>query len=186
MQDHGSTPKKRGPKPTPASERMHRFVVKGDGCWGWSGATSSGYGAIGDGVRRNRFVHAHRVAWTMASGEPIPDGFNVCHTCDNRPCTRNDEQGVYVVDGEEYPRWGHLFLAPHAANVRDMHQKGRANNGNRRGADNNRAILTEESVRVIRTLARNGANGSDLSRQFGVTKENIYAIVKRRTWVHLD
>lgn len=175
-----------GPKATPPSERMHRFVIKHeDECWGWNGATSSGYGVIGDGVQPNHFVYAHRVAWEMASGAPIPDKHGVYHTCDNRPCTRNDEQGTYEVDGILYPRWGHLFCAPQLANVRDMHQKGRARYGHFIGVEHPRAVLTEEDVRTIRALASNGANQADLAHQYGVTKEAIYAVVKRRTWSHI-
>lgn len=179
------TPRRRGPKPTPPSARMHRFVIKSDDCWGWNGATANGYGAIGDGVRPNRFVYAHRVAWEMADGSPIPDGHGVYHTCDNRPCTRNDEQGTYEVEGILYPRWGHLFCAPQIANVRDMHQKGRAGYGHHVGEAHGMAILTEAAVREIRLLAATGVVQAILAQRYGVTKETIYAVVKHRTWKHL-
>jgi len=185
MPEQSTTPRKRGPKPTPPSARMHRFVIKSAGCWGWSGATANGYGAIGDGVRPNHSVYAHRVAWEMADETPIPDGYGVYHTCDNRPCTRNDEQGTYEVRGVLYPRWGHLFCAPQVANVHDMHQKGRARNGDPRGEKNGRAILSEDDVREIRRLAAAGMTGADLGRRFGVVKEAIYDILKRKRWSHV-
>ena len=66
-----------------------------------------GYGVAprgaGDGSRR-----AHRVAWFEANG-PIPDGMEVCHSCDNPPCENVD----------------HLFLGTHRENMHDAIQKGR-------------------------------------------------------------
>lgn len=69
---------------------------------------------------------AHVIAWEEVAGRPVPEGLCVCHTCDNPGCIRNDEPGWYVVDGERYPRWGHLWLGTRAANMRDAVIKGRA------------------------------------------------------------
>lgn len=175
-----------GPKPTPPSERMHRFVVKGDDCWGWSGATSGGYGVIGDGIRPNRFTQAHRVAWEMADGSPIPDGYGIYHTCDNRPCTRNDERGTYTVDGVVYPRWGHLFCGPRVANTRDMFQKGRQGDTANHGEAHGRAKLTDAKVREIRLQAASGEQYRDLAREYGVTETLIRFVVQRRIWKHVE
>lgn len=49
-----------------------------DGCWEFTGyITSSGYGQLG------RNVGAHRVAWEVAHGRPLPDGLVVDHLCHN-------------------------------------------------------------------------------------------------------
>lgn len=80
-------------------------------CWTWK---------FDHGGRRypgfviNGKVHgAHRAAWVLASGLPIPAGLMVCHKCDNMRCVRPS----------------HLFLGTQLDNVRDMISKGRARCG---------------------------------------------------------
>jgi hypothetical protein len=90
--------------------------------------TPEGYGQIlvgstVDGTRANR--RAHIIAWELATGAPVPPGMEVCHTCDTPACTRNDDEGFYVVAGKVLPRRGHLFLGTHADNMADMCAKGR-------------------------------------------------------------
>jgi hypothetical protein len=93
--------------------RFWRFVVKGDGCWTWSGAHDThGYAvfAVKRGCRR-----AHRVAYQLTYG-PIDgpthgvDAKVVMHRCDNPGCVRPD----------------HLELGTNKANMHDMIAKGRA------------------------------------------------------------
>jgi hypothetical protein len=81
-----------------------------------------GYGRVSVRGKQRR---AHVVAWEQASGTPVPDGMCVCHVCDVRNCVQNEGAGVYVMDGVEYPRFGHLWLGTRAENLRDMRLKGR-------------------------------------------------------------
>lgn len=108
----------------PIADRLWARVTKSADCWAWTGSTDrKGYGHIGRGHRKTPAVH--RVAWELATGHPISPDLWVLHVCDNPPCVRNDDIGIYVVRGVEYPRRGHLFLADHDVNMADMADKGR-------------------------------------------------------------
>lgn len=78
------------------------------GCLEWQGYCHpiKGYGQIG--VKGGKNEHVHRVVYRGRRG-PIPEGWDICHTCDNPPCIN--------------PL--HLFAAPRVANLIDMRNKGR-------------------------------------------------------------
>jgi len=151
-----------------SGKRYHLFWAKvdvGDGCWLWTAGTDKyGYGLFyaGEGMRL-----AHRLSWVMAKGE-IPEGLCVLHRCDVPSCVRP----------------GHLFLGTQAENNRDMRDKGREFRpiGERHG----KAKLTEDDVREIRrTYAAGGISYRELGLIYGVCKENVYAVVRRKSWVHV-
>lgn len=87
--------------------RFWAYVQPSTGCWQWNGPMreQDGYGFFTLGGRR---LSAHRVSWELHHGS-IPDGFYICHHCDNPPCVRPD----------------HLFLGTVRDNVDDMIAKGR-------------------------------------------------------------
>lgn len=83
-----------------------KHVKKGPGCWEWQGTRDrAGYGQAKAG---RKTVRAHRLSWRIHRGV-IPDGFIICHKCDNPPCVRPD----------------HLFVGTHQDNSQDMMNKGR-------------------------------------------------------------
>lgn len=100
-------------------------------CWPWiAHLLPNGYGSMGSptglkGERRHASRYVHRIAWELASGQPIPAGLHIGHTCDNRACVRNDSEGTYEVRGVLLPRFGHLFLCTRTQNNNDMIDKGR-------------------------------------------------------------
>lgn len=140
-----------------------------DGCWPWTGNhTRPGYGYFKVDGRR---WHAHRVAWLLAHGESPGDLF-VCHACDNPPCVNP----------------AHLFLGTPADNSADMARKGRAPGPrpeNVRGENSGKAVLSEATVRDIRSRAADGETYAALGRQYGVSPVNIRFVVQRRTWRHV-
>jgi len=163
-------------------------------CWIWHGCRIKGYGSMKvDGKN----VPAHRQSWILKNGK-IPDGFLICHHCDNPPCVN--------------PR--HLFIGDNFSNMRDMSEKGRAMSGDRsyakrfperlkrginhpfvidpslaaRGEDAGQAKLTEIQVREIRKVYRFGKWGFGahvLAKRYGVTKGTILAVLKFKTWKHI-
>lgn len=109
-----------------------------DGCWPWTGnIASTGYGQIGVGSRAQgtfAMLGTHRFALAEALGRPIAPGMWALHTCDNQVCVRNDDVGVYEVNGVIRPRRGHLWEGTTQDNTADRDAKGR-------GAKVNGAVL---------------------------------------------
>lgn len=61
-------------------DNFERHVLRGDGCWVWTGAVSNkGYGQF---CSSGRTRSAHRVAYELYVG-PIPAGHQIDHTCHN-------------------------------------------------------------------------------------------------------
>lgn len=98
---------------TRIEERFWEFVDwANEGCWNWHGFIGvNGYGHL---RYHGKPMDAHRVAYILAHG-PIPDGFFVCHTCDNPKCCRPE----------------HLYAGTAADNVHDREAHGRGNHNHR-------------------------------------------------------
>lgn len=147
-------------------------VDKSGDCWIWTGSCAkNGYGTYG--YQRVNWS-AHRLAWTLVNG-PIPDGMDLCHTCDikypagdisYRRCVRPD----------------HMFIGTRLANVQDMIEKDRHARGERLP----QSRLTDSQVIAIRTAYMDGeATVGELRRKYGVTHATILHIVRAESWRHL-
>jgi hypothetical protein len=106
-----------------------------NGCWIWTAQRSDdGYGRfmITTNTGRKNYL-AHRFSYMIHYGE-IPQGFEVCHTCDVPSCVRPD----------------HLFLGTHLENCQDRTAKNR--NRFFSGERNGQHKLTASQVMRIREL----------------------------------
>lgn len=142
-------------------------------CWVWTGHCDKhkrGYLRFGR-AELGKCISS-RASWIVSFGS-IPTGRFVLHKCDNPECVRID----------------HLYLGTQADNMKDKQVRGRHHLLGRgdliSGKDNPNSRLTEENVLEIRRAASEGVRGCVLAIKYGVTKEAIYHIIHRRTWVLL-
>jgi len=139
-------------------------------CWPWSGAKKpNGYGNV---RIDKKYLVAHRVAFTLANG-PIPDGYIVCHICDNPSCCNPS----------------HLMLGTVKSNSADMLIKNRQKTPESaaRGVVNGMSKLDDQSVTEIRRAYRSKElNQYELADAYGVSQATIGAIVNNKTWRHVN
>lgn len=159
----------------PLEERFWKRVKRSDGCWEWTGErTQWGYGTLrlyfkqDDGTERKPHMGAHRLSWAIAHGDP--GELCVLHRCDNPPCVRPD----------------HLFLGTDGDNIRDCVKKGRFDRTAAAlaisGERSHLAKLTNAQAVEIKRRRASGESLSALGREFGVTKQAIWAMTNGRSW----
>lgn len=149
-----------------AEERFWHQVKKGDGCWLWAGATDrDGYGIFRGSIAGKLYTKAHRFSYTLHTGELVPDGKVVMHSCDNPRCVNPD----------------HLSLGTTLDNMLDKVAKGRAKVP--KGELAPTAILTEEQVRKIVLDPRPYAQ---IAADYGVKASTIGSIKQKVSWRSLE
>lgn len=136
-----------------------------DECWEWLAFVhpKTGYGSF---KYKKEKIGAHQYSYILHNGN-YDRSLLVCHTCDNRSCVN--------------PK--HLFLGTQKQNIEDAISKGRMPFGESSAV----AVLTNDLVREIRKrYAAGGISHAQLAKEFGLRKENLYYVINRKTWKHID
>jgi hypothetical protein len=146
-------------------ETFWNNVDKTGSCWTWRGATQKdGYGIL---TYQRKFYLAHRLSYLLAHGI-VPDGLNICHTCDNPVCVNPD----------------HLFAGTQLDNVRDMINKSRQ--VNLKGSSHGMAKLTEAQVSAIRAeYVPYVVTSRHLSDKYCITVSSVKSVLQHRQWKHV-
>jgi len=164
-----------GPKPRPLAERFWEKVdMSGgpDACWPWRASRDRcGYGSFGvgsmvDGTRRK--AKAHRIAYELANPSDPLGQRECCHKCDNPPCCNPQ----------------HLLPGSQADNLRDIFARGRQCTV--RGEAKPNALLSTETVRLIRRAVKAGQSQRKIAASIGVSRSAVQAVLKGRNWAHVQ
>lgn len=123
-----------------------------DSCWPWLGRVMTARRGYGRLKFKGRYVGAHRMALTLAKGQPPADGMFACHSCDNPVCCNP----------------AHLWWGTHEDNMADAVSKGR-----KKGAP--RKIDLLECLR----LRDEGWSYSKLAAHFKVNQASVGRLLKR-------
>lgn len=142
-------------------ESFWERVNKTNSCWIWTGQAPNGYGRID---RSTGSYSSHRVSWELHFGR-VPEGMHVLHKCDNPLCVNPE----------------HLFLGSQVDNNTDKISKSRQ----AKGEDFPHAKLTEEKVREIREMTKQGYSQVELAQIHKIDNSRICAIVNGNSWRHV-
>jgi hypothetical protein len=137
-----------------------------DECWPWiaKAVCRNGYGRMSDG--RHRQLRAHRIAYELANG-PVPEGLDVCHSCDNPPCCNP----------------AHLFLGTAKDNMADAKRKGRTSPPPHYfGEDHHNAKFGHTAALAILSDTR---PAQVVAADYGVSAKTVYALWRGDTWEKL-
>ncbi len=132
-------------------------------CWEWLGYKDRyGYGNFKlDG----KPVLSHRYMLELVTGEKLKDGEQALHTCDNPSCCN------------PY----HLWKGTNKDNNQDKINKGR----HPKGESHCFSKLTEDDIRLIRSLYLGGFTQGYIAGKFGIDQTNVSLIVTKKSWKHI-
>lgn len=145
-------------------ERLDLHTDYSGDCWIWTGSRDSdGYGRIKINGKMRRASH---ISYEVSTGLKVPDGKQLCHTCDNPPCIRPT----------------HLFPGTVKDNADDRDKKGRHKAAS--GEQHYATKLTVEIVADIRLRIANGPYGTKaaIAREYGIGAACITKIVQGTNW----
>lgn len=161
-------PKATRPTPILTEKQQERFwpkVQKSDGCWLWTGSTSSrGYGNFVVGGNINCL--AHRLSWAIANQQEAPMDKVMRHKCDTPLCVNP----------------AHLELGTQKENIADAKRRGHYIFGEHNG----KAKLTDFEVYAMRRLHYvDGLTIVEVGRRYNVTGDTAWSAIRGKTWAHV-
>jgi hypothetical protein len=111
--------------------------------------------------------------WELANG-PVPEGMNVCHSCDNPACCNPN----------------HLWIGTQQDNVRDRGEKRRTYAGDRWWSrlprpsmlrnTHRRMKFSEIEIEAIRKMRDEDWLLKDIAKQFGCSRQTVLNICNAR------
>lgn len=156
--------------------RSNIFTPNEYGCMLWTGPKCTG--GYGNHYTMSGTQRAHRIAVQLSSGEEIPSGMFVLHSCDTPACVNP----------------AHLSIGDHARNMRERSERGRVRksfgnkNGARvhperlpRGERNGMATLSDEQYTEIRSMYGTSMCPKKIASMYGVSLSFIYVIWQGKT-----
>jgi len=151
------------------AKKLDRFwgqVSKTDRCWNWTGHKNGPEPGREHGIIRvnGKEVRVHRLSYMIHIG-PIPDGYFVCHRCDNALCVNP----------------AHLFVGTHNDNMADMVQKRRSTWGSR----NPNAKLNDNIASKMKEMLSRGIKQGTIAAEFGVSPSLISHLSRGKIWRHV-
>ena len=136
----------------------------GNKCWIWQGfKNKQGYGRI---RYLGKKVYVHRLIYSLLVGDIDFKKPIIRHVCDNASCCNP----------------AHLVAGTVQDNIDDRNKRQRQ----AKGETNGRAKLSKKDVQDIRIrYVPYKITLKELSKEFGVTLDQIHRIVNRKSWRHI-
>lgn len=165
----------------------------GQGCLVWQRYCGpNGYGRV---TINGESLLLHRVLYYIYYGQDPEDNL-VLHSCDNRKCGRKSHLhlGTHrdntneMWERKRHPGWT-VFLAKNPGIIEQWKAEGKFQHlaqYQQNGENNAGSKLTERDVREIRQRSANGEYYRDIAKDYNVTHSNIDAIIKRKSWKHIE